>query len=70
MQPSLNHFQETDQIYSLNVSNLNTNKKNTLTTLEQATAEKFRLMGKAAAQKAIHAYTAAFNEELATLTED
>jgi predicted transcriptional regulator len=53
-----------------NVSNLNTNKKNTLTTLEQATAEKFRLMGKAAAQKAIHAYTAAFNEELATLTED
>lgn len=53
-----------------NVSNLNTNKNNKLTALEQATAEKFRLMGKAAAQKAIHAYTAAFNEELSALTED
>ncbi|MDB9466515.1 hypothetical protein [Dolichospermum circinale] len=53
-----------------NVANLNTNKNNKLTALEQATTEKFRLMGKAAAQKAIHAYTAAFNEELSSLTED
>lgn len=53
-----------------NVANLNTNKNNKLSALEKAATEKFRLMGKAAAQKAIHAYTEAFNEELSSLTED
>ena len=53
-----------------NMANLNTNKTNKLTALEKATAERFRLMGKAAAQKAIHAYTEAFNEELTSLTEE
>lgn len=53
-----------------NVANLNTNKNNKLSALERATTEKFRLMGKTAAQKAIHAYTDAFNEELSSLKED
>jgi predicted DNA-binding protein YlxM (UPF0122 family) len=53
-----------------NVENLRTNNNNKLKALEEATKERFRMMGKVAAQRAIHAYTEAFNEELSSLSED
>jgi hypothetical protein len=51
-----------------NVGNLRTNNTNKLKALEDATKERFRMMGKVAAQKAIHAYTEAFNEEINSLS--
>jgi hypothetical protein len=36
--------------------------------LEEATKERFRMMGIVAAQKAIYAYTEAFNEEINSLS--
>jgi hypothetical protein len=51
-----------------NVENLRTNNTNRLKALEEATKERFRMMGIIAAQKAIHAYTEAFNEEINSLS--
>ncbi|MFO0099602.1 MAG: hypothetical protein ACK52E_16280 [Aphanizomenon sp.] len=51
-----------------NVENLRTNNTNRLKLLEEATKERFRMMGIVAAQKAIHAYTEAFNEEINSLS--
>lgn len=47
-----------------------TNNTNRLKALEEATKERFRMMGKVAAQKAIHAYTEAFNEEINSLSPE
>jgi hypothetical protein len=54
----------------INVGNLRTNNTNKLKALEDATKERFRMMGKVAAQKAIHAYTEAFNEEINSLSPE
>jgi predicted transcriptional regulator len=53
-----------------NIENLRTNNTNRLKALEEATKERFRMMGKVAAQKAIHAYTEAFNEEINSLSPE
>lgn len=53
-----------------NVANLRTNNSNALRALEEATKERFRMMGKAAAQQAIHAYAEAFNQELSALSPE
>ncbi len=53
-----------------NVGNLRTNNTNKLKALEEATRERFRMMGKVAAQKAIHAYAEAFNEEINSLSPE
>jgi hypothetical protein len=54
----------------VNVGNLRTNNTNKLKALEEATKERFRMMGKLAAQKAIYAYTEAFNEEINSLSPE
>jgi hypothetical protein len=54
----------------INVENLRTNNTNRLKALEEATKERFRMMGKVAAQKAIYAYTEAFNEEINSLSPE
>ena len=51
-----------------NVENLRTNNTNRLRALEEATKERFRMMGIVAAQKAIYAYTEAFNAEINSLS--
>ena len=54
----------------INVGNLRINNTNKLEALEKATRERFKMMGKAAAQKAIYAYTQAFNEEINSLSPE
>jgi hypothetical protein len=53
-----------------NVGNLRTNNTNKLKALEEATKVRFGMMGKVAAQKAIHAYVKAFNEEINSLSPE
>jgi predicted DNA-binding protein YlxM (UPF0122 family) len=52
----------------INVGNLRINNTNKLEALEKATRERFKMMGKVAAQRAIYDYTQAFNEEINSLS--